>query len=242
MSEAYKKALGDLVEVSKIDSKLAQLRAELKGLESELKNQGERLRKDRLLYERAEGQYKERQESYSKEEKRIREEREKLVNRRKALSTLNNYKLQQVAEREIEQAAKQLDSMEESSIASLDEVELLKNEVKSLVAQISTLEESFEKLGQETEERIGQINLRLEELLGEKAALLTGIDRNWIIQYERIADRYPGQAIVALNGSSCSGCFMQLGPQVVVEVMRADKLVVCRSCHRILYMEEHKEE
>ena len=45
---------------------------------------------------------------------------------------------------------------------------------------------------------------------------------------------------MALNveKKSCTGCHVQVRPQIVVELHKGEKLVNCPGCGRILYIEE----
>jgi hypothetical protein len=44
--------------------------------------------------------------------------------------------------------------------------------------------------------------------------------------------------IAGIKEKTCLGCQLQLPPQLVAEVKRADQLQSCPYCHRILYWEE----
>ena len=47
-----------------------------------------------------------------------------------------------------------------------------------------------------------------------------------------------GLALVAVKDSSCQGCFIGVTPQVINEIKMQDKIVICESCARMLYIEE----
>ena len=53
-------------------------------------------------------------------------------------------------------------------------------------------------------------------------------------RYERIRRSKGDMAVVGLEQGACGGCGYQLPPQKIVEVQRAEHLVVCEGCGRIL--------
>ena len=55
----------------------------------------------------------------------------------------------------------------------------------------------------------------------------------------RIHKGHPdGKAIVAATNFVCKGCNMAVPPNIVNYLMQGDRLIVCKSCQRILYLPE----
>src|SRR5690606_22030638 len=119
MSEDFSQTLKSLRLICVIDGKLAGIRAERRRLEDELTakkaavNSAKNVAAERIRIST------DRNNTYRRDERSLKDEQAKLVDRRKALQSLQNYKLQQAAEREIEAAAKQLGSQEEVLITLL---------------------------------------------------------------------------------------------------------------------------
>ena len=54
--------------------------------------------------------------------------------------------------------------------------------------------------------------------------------------YNRISARIrDGIALAEARNGACAACFMALRPQVMAQVRRADEVVTCDHCNRILY-------
>ena len=70
-------------------------------------------------------------------------------------------------------------------------------------------------------------------LMAMRTRLLAGMERRWVLAYERAFGRY-GRAVVAVRDRVCSGCFVTL-PTVARPRAAAEALHVCQSCGRILY-------
>jgi len=65
------------------------------------------------------------------------------------------------------------------------------------------------------------------------AAQITG---DLISRYELIFSRRGGTAVVEVSGGICQGCYMNIPPQLSNEIIRSDKVHLCPSCQRILYV------
>jgi hypothetical protein len=57
-------------------------------------------------------------------------------------------------------------------------------------------------------------------------------------RYEALLASRDGQALAELEGRICQGCFITVPPNVFVRLSRAQDLVQCPSCDRILYLRE----
>lgn len=224
-----------VIDLSKIDVQIANLSAQKKKLESDVVarktvitgHESKKAARVKILAEKS--------ALCSKEEKSVKQERERINERRAALNTLNNYKLQQAAEREIDFVAKQIGQREDLLLGLMREIENLEKEIKDMDGVIQGLMGELAALEKESTETITTLNAQLDELnraRGEKAGLLAG--NPVLAVYNRIRDRFPSNPVVdVLNRDSCAGCFMKLGPQVTVQVSRGD-VVKCPGCGRIL--------
>jgi predicted nucleic acid-binding Zn-ribbon protein len=228
-------ALPIIIQLSKLDVQIATLSAQKKKLESDLEARRQVITSHETKKATRERVLGERKTLCAKEEKSVKAERDKINERRTALNTLNNYKLQQAAEREIDYTAKQIGKREDLLLGLMREVENLEKEVADVTGVINGLSDEFSALHTESSETIKGLDEHLAGLNKERAehaSHLTG--QTVLIAYNRIRDRFPSNPVVEVaNRDSCSGCFMKLGPQVIVQVSRQD-VVKCPGCGRIL--------
>ena len=238
MSDENKGLLSQLILVSKEDSALASIAAERRKLEKEISEIAAAFKKidtERLQKLRSHDEKKSR---YNKEEKRLRDEHDKLVGRRKALTTLNNYKLQQSAEKEIEHAAKALNEQEETLLESLEEIDKLNAEVTSLAKSADEKKAEHTKVTSEAAAAFKSFSEREATHQQERLRLVQGIDAKSLTIYDRVKERFVMDPVVEVVGSSCKGCHMQVGPQIIVQISRGTSLVRCPGCGRILFLKE----
>jgi predicted nucleic acid-binding Zn-ribbon protein len=47
-----------------------------------------------------------------------------------------------------------------------------------------------------------------------------------------------GLAVVAVSNGTCLGCHMNIPPQLYNQLQRADAILTCPQCHRIIYWDQ----
>lgn len=228
-------ALPIIIEVSKLDVQIALLQAQLKQIDEERKTRTQSISAVTVKRDARAKVLSDKRALSAREEKGIKQERERINERRRALGTLNNYKLQQAAEREIDFVSKQVGQREELLLGLMREIEILEKDGKELGAAIQGMQDelaAFEKTATETVE---SVQGRLQELQAERSQQVEKIGAHpGLALYNRIKDKFPSNPVVdAVNRDSCAGCFMKLGPQVPVQISRGD-VVKCPGCGRIL--------
>ena len=77
----------------------------------------------------------------------------------------------------------------------------------------------------------------LEAGLAERAAAAKAIPPDALARYERVARKYPAEAIASVEPKTgtCGGCHMKLTPSDLVEARKLDTLSACGYCGRLLH-------
>ena len=224
-----------IIEISKIDVQIAGLLAQQKSIETERVIRKQALDVQTLKRNARVKILEEKRAINLREEKSVKIERERINERRRALNTLNNYKLQQAAEREIEFVAKQIGQREDLLLGLMREVEILERDIAEIDGVVKGLQEEGAAFEREAELTLQTVGTSLGECNEERAQQVTLIGNNSaLIIYNRVRDRFPMNPVVALiNRDTCSGCHMKVGPQVIVQISRGD-VVKCPGCGRLL--------
>ncbi len=139
---------------------------------------------------------------------------------------------------ELDLAAKKKDALEETILQAMERAETVSKELEDARAAVRDL-----TLHMETEQ--ARVTSAEATLTDEAAALQRQKQTALETLDTRIAHRYAslksslGLVVVApVRGSTCLGCQLQIPPQLVASVKRADELLTCPYCHRLLYAEE----
>ncbi len=103
------------------------------------------------------------------------------------------------------------------------------------------LKEEKEELKDEEEKRRKEL-IQLEEKFTQREAqrsqLVEGVEPALFARYGEVREVKGGIALVSVKNSACQGCFTELPPQTISELMKDEKIIACERCSRILYLEE----
>ena len=57
-------------------------------------------------------------------------------------------------------------------------------------------------------------------------------------RYELLRSRRNGQALAGVTDGVCKGCFMNIPPQLFIELQKEEEMLSCPSCNRIMFHEK----
>jgi predicted nucleic acid-binding Zn-ribbon protein len=196
---------------------LEQLRADLAGQMLELKDTVQ-------LHKEKTREHKESEERYKQSKTR--------------LSKVSNTKEYAAIELELENLRRQDAQLEEELLQLMEAIDTSTEAGAEKEAKIEALSEQIEIEKTGAEKKITGLERRLGKLTRSREKEAATISTRVIRQYEFIRSRRGGTAIVAARGGCCQGCFMQLPPQLYIELQRGSHMHSCPSCLRILFYDE----
>ena len=74
----------------------------------------------------------------------------------------------------------------------------------------------------------------------KRAVLAKSIPADLLAQYERIRKRNNGIGVIPVWKAVCSGCHMNIPPQLYNELQRSNDLLSCPNCNRIMYFQNQE--
>jgi predicted nucleic acid-binding Zn-ribbon protein len=144
-------------------------------------------------------------------------------------------------------------SAEKEEVSKIETVMLelmgqLENNNKSAAAvreQLTIAEKSLEDSRRSSSQRVQEIQDHLKSLENHRSEALKAVPPEIFKQYDRICQRYPGDALAPvdfnekdMDSITCGGCFMGLNIEDVNLLRGRDEIRRCQSCGRILYLPE----
>ncbi|MBI3986608.1 MAG: hypothetical protein HY343_06795 [Lentisphaerae bacterium] len=124
---------------------------------------------------------------------------------------------------------------EDREIGAMEEVEMAQAGVaaagKTLAQEESRIREELQTL----DVRGRNIETEIDALKKEREALVVGLDAAWLDRYNRVIENKKDAALVQIEKTNCGGCHMKLPAQTIQDVKRAESIVNCIFCGRILY-------
>ncbi len=138
---------------------------------------------------------------------------------------------------EIELARKKKDLLEEAVLSVLERIEQNEKEAKELEENLREAEEKFNREKVQLETQVNTLNQELSELERQHQEHAQLMDAKILARYSKLKTARKGFAVAQVRNGTCSGCRLQIPPQLIAEVKRGDELLNCSYCHRILYWE-----
>jgi len=176
-------------------------------------------------------------QKFEVQKKRLEDE---LEERREALKKLQIEQREryQALLHEIDLLKKQISMQEERIIGLMVELDDAKarfdEDQKRIKAEIETLDEQCREVDVELAEAM-EARKSLEK---KRQPLIQEVEPELLSKYRRIRQsKGTGPAVVPLRGNICSGCNMNVRPQIINEVL-AGEIRTCSQCGRLLYDKE----
>jgi len=138
---------------------------------------------------------------------------------------------------EIEMANKKKGAIEEQILLLMERVEKFQEEMKQGQAKAEESNRLFTEEKKRLDAMTAQYKKEMAELEDRRRTVTGALDTALLARYDKIRATRKDVAIAPIRNGICSGCRLQLPPQLVAEVKRSDELQTCSYCHRILYWE-----
>ena len=139
---------------------------------------------------------------------------------------------------EVRSLRRDVSEAESEGLGLVEQVDALKKQIAEIEGRIASQEEDFSAFDDNVNKEIAAAEARRAELESERAKRMGGgaMDANVVDLYEKLLDAREGQAISALEGRICQGCFVEVPSNTYVRLARGLEIVECPSCGRILYL------
>lgn len=164
------------------------------------------------------------------------DEGKKAMDKRMRMNRIKNAKELQALQREIDLMRQANGELEEELIKIMQQMDGVKAQIQAKEAEMAALREEWQKQQQTLGSQINGIDQAVTEAANRRQMIAAQIAGELISRYEMIFSRRGGTAVVEVTGGICQGCFMNIPPQLSNEIIRSEKVHLCPSCQRILYV------
>lgn len=162
----------------------------------------------------------------------------------------NATKLKEIStEKEMKALSLEEDIAKEKMTFANEEIERLQgiNETKKELLteaneKLSGLQTEFDSVNETASAEKAEIEKSKGELFVKREELSRDIEQKVLAFYEKIRIWAGNTAVVPVKKQACYGCYMKLNDKTYSEVIKADEIVNCPHCGRILYIEPVTEE
>ncbi|MBT3177838.1 MAG: nucleotide-binding protein [Desulfobacula sp.] len=137
--------------------------------------------------------------------------------------------------REVDDNKKRKDVLETELLELLDENESMEKFSLESEKEFQLLKDKIEAEQKEIEKKTLDDRELLDEYLANQRKIGKTITTSVMNKFVKISKMNNGSAVVGVENEVCLGCFMNIPPQLYIEVQRGHSLISCPQCSRILY-------
>jgi predicted nucleic acid-binding Zn-ribbon protein len=128
----------------------------------------------------------------------------------------------------------QKSSLETQVLEFFDQEEAADGRIAAAKEKVAQAKQVADSRAKELAEKEAGLKAELERLKGECAALGERLPPPVRSRFDQLARAKGGVAVVIVARGACGGCHNALPPQFVNEVRKAEKLLYCEACGRII--------
>lgn len=221
-------------EIVRLKNILGKVEKEKSKLSNQLKQFGSALEEDKENFEKAETGCRD-------IEREIKIIDERIVKTNEKLRMVKTNKEYQLFLREVDDTKKRKDALETELLEYLEEKEKSEKIVAAREKEYLSLKDRIDSEQEEIDKKSVDDKEMLQEYQAQQDDIGKLLDPNLIRRFGRISKMNNGLAVVRVKNEVCMGCFMNIPPQLYIEVQRGNSLISCPQCSRILYHEKKEE-
>lgn len=230
-----KEQLELLWELQKIDLDLKSIKEdrdripkELKRLDEKQKIEKEKIQKEKEKIELLE---KERRQK----EGHLNVEQDKIKRTEGRMFEVKTNKEYQALLSEIETLKEEKSRAEEEILQLLDEIDELKKKLLHREKEVAITLGKIEGERKKIQERMTHSELLWKRQMERGEVLTKQLNSNLFKLYNTLKEKRQGVGVVSVKKETCQGCFVNIPPQMFIEVQKNNQRIQCPNCNRILY-------
>ena len=226
-----------LWELQRIDLDLKNIKGdrdrtpkELKRLDEKLNSEKERIQKEKEKAEHLEKERKKKELNLSSKQDKIKREEAKMFE----VKTNKEY---QALLSEMESIKESINRDEEEILQIMDEIDELKKNLSKREREVAVVHEKVEAERKSIQEKMAHGDTVWKEQTERREVISKQLEANLVKLYDTLKEKRQGLGVVGAKDETCQGCFVNIPPQMFIEVQKNNALIRCPNCNRILYWE-----
>lgn len=237
MSEISKQDIQTLVKLQEAESEIVRLTKVLDKVEKEKQKIGLQIKAFETALE------KNKQELLASEngcrgiEAEIQIIDDRIIKSNEKLRMVKTNKEYQLLLREVDDNKKRKDMLETELIESMEQKEKLALLVEERETEFQLLNDKIKAEQSEIDKKTSDDKELLNEYLEQQAEIGKNLSPSLMTRFAKISKMNNGLAVTTVKNEVCMGCFMNIPPQMYIDVQRGKSLISCPQCSRILYFE-----
>ena len=214
-----------------LDGEKGQLLSEAQALEAKLAEA-----REKIAARREEAQVLETEKVTL--EANLASENDNIVRSESHLKEIKTQKEYQAVSKEISGAKKLIVELEEQLLQKINAIEEIGADVAKKEAELAELEQNVALQQGEVQRKVETLESGIAADAATREETIKGLPASVMKRYSRLRDQRRGIAVVEAKEGNCMGCNMHLPPQLYNTLFRADDVLTCPHCQRILVLRQ----
>jgi hypothetical protein len=122
-------------------------------------------------------------------------------------------------------------------LEAMEKLDTMKAQIPESEGRVAKAKEELVKIQQQIRAEEDSLRADVKRLEKELADAETALPDDFRTLYQRVVKAKGEDAMAVVEGGSCGGCFQQLTSNMVNEI-NMGRVVLCKSCGRVLYLPE----
>jgi predicted nucleic acid-binding Zn-ribbon protein len=178
----------------------------------------------------------EREERLADVERQGGEEERARLERRLYSGEVRNARDLEGLQKNIEGVKLRVSEQETRVLEAMEALETLRGQAAAARADLRRLEAALAEQQAVGRERLSALEAEIPRVQAERQNLAAVVDPTVLAEYERVRSRLTGIGVSVVEGESCSACAVAVSPNLLARLRRAQAIVNCESCGRILVL------
>jgi predicted nucleic acid-binding Zn-ribbon protein len=224
-----------LVELQKLDSSIISFDKTIKAIPAKISTMQEPLTKAQAALDRQKKTIEDAEKKKRDKDSALEEIQDKIEKMKDRTGDIKDNKAYQAHLKEIEKAEKGRYEIEDEILALMEAVD---EESKKLKEADSVLQEENRKVDdmkKQLEAEVKEAEEELQALKDKRKTFTDAIEKENYETYMTLLTSRDGFAVSRAANEICTGCNMNIMPQLFVEIKKNDRIIQCPQCGRILY-------
>jgi predicted nucleic acid-binding Zn-ribbon protein len=167
----------------------------------------------------------------------LKEKEDKVLKLNVQLNTIKTNKEYSTLQHEISGVKADMSVLEDEILGFFSRAEQIQKDTESAQKELEVALKKRDEVAKEVNAAVAEVDKALGELYVKRSEFAEKVPSGFMTIYEKIiAHTVNKTALAQVIEEVCQGCFMDVSPQEINELMRGKDIIRCRSCSRILYL------
>ena len=230
-----RKQLELLWEIQNIDLELKNIREERDQYPQEIKKLDEKQKIEKEKIQKEKEKIESLEKTRRQKEGHLNLEQEKIKRTEGRMFEVKTNKEYKALLSEIDAIKETNSRIEEEVLQVLEEIDELKKDLSKREKEAGVTVEKIETERKKLQEKMAHDDQAWNEQMERREVLIQQIDPKLFKLYNTLREKRQEMGVVSAKNETCQGCFVNIPPQMFIEVQKNSTLIRCPNCNRILY-------